>query len=330
MRHKALLLGTVSAAALVAAASSAQAQDATDGITVSVEGAALFGPNNLAEDKLGTGVLLPGSGGEISYDENDNTGWRAAFAVQKQLDPLWDVKLALALNHQFETTSSLEFAYSTMSGGSGSTYAGLFETKNDFDFETADLEVGFTPDLDGPIDFRVFGGVRGMHYNDTFDKLGTYEQTYYSGGSATSGGGSFTYALDQSSAFYGAGPRVGFEASSRFGDSMFGLTSSVAGALLLGRAEHNYSLAYDFTSGVSGGIPFPTVDSSVEEWGWVTDFEASLGLDLYINDMTKLTVGGRVERVGTLSEFSTGTSGGDSASGERLTYGPTLKLQAQF
>lgn len=334
MRHKAILLGSVSVAAMASAVAAVQAQDSSvpDGFKLSVEGGALFGPNTLAEDKLGSGIGFPGSGGSFSVDNNSNTGWRAAIAVQKQIDPLWDMKLALALNHQFETTSSTSFMFSDISGsGDGSSTSGLFETKNDFDYETVDLEVGYTPEMDGPVNVRLFGGIRGIHYNDSLDKLGTVVSTDYSGGSAVSGGGTVELALDQNSTFFGAGPRLGAEASTRFGDSMFGVSGLVSAALMYGLAEHNTKVSYTSSSGMSGGpIGLPLGTISTEEWGWVSDFEASLGLDMYISDTAKLTIGARVENIGTMSNFSTSLSGSSGGNSGRLNFGPTIKFEAQF
>lgn len=336
MRHKAFLLGSVSVAAMSSAVAVVHAQDPVpDGYKVSVEGAALFGPNDLAEDKLGSGLPISGGLSSFSSEQNDNTGWRAAVAVQRQLDPLWDLKVALALNHQFETTSSTDFLYENISSsGDGSSVSGLFEQNNQFDYETIDLEAGYTPEVDGPLSLRLFGGVRGLHYKDSYDKLGTVQETEFSGGSATSGGGAFEYAYLQSGEFYGAGPRVGAEASSRFGDSIFGISGSAAAAFILGRAENNMSFSGSSSGSGFSGSPIPNFDTSEGEWGVVTDFEASLGLDVYLTDTTKLTLGARMERISTLSEFSTsspftsGSSGADS--GNRLNFGPTIKFEGQF
>jgi len=338
MRNKALFLGSVSLAAMTAAVVAVQAQDAVDnGYKVSVEGGALFGPNDLAGDKLGgelIGIPLSSSGGTITSDQHDNMGWRAAVAVQRQIDPLWDMKFALALNQQLETTNSLSFgATDISSSGDGSSISGLFESKTDFDYETMDFEAGYSPEVDGPVNVRLFGGVRGLHYNDTYDKVGTVDGTEYSGGVVVDGSGtSGGYSFLQSGSFYGVGPRIGAEASTRLGDSMFGLTGSVAGSFILGRAQNNVNFEYDFSSGASGS-PVPTGDISSEEWGWVTDFEASLGVDFYVTDTNKLTIGGRVEKVTTLSDFSSevfssGSSGGDTNG--RLTFGPTVKFEGAF
>lgn len=340
MRNKTVLLTSVSAVAMATAATSAQAQTVPDGFTVSLEGGALFRSNEAVQDKLGisesAGLAVPlllGSGGSVANDVNENIGWRAAIAVGKQIDPLWDIKLGLALNHQFATSSSLDFSFEDIpSAGSGFSYSGLFEINNDFDYETADLEIGFRPE--GTYNMRLFGGVRGLHYTDSFDKLGDFGGTEYLNGSAGSGG-SVSYASLGSGEFWGAGPRIGMEGSTRIGDSIFGISGSASAALLFGVARNVSDISVETTGsgfiGSGSGAPVTGLFDE-EEWGMVSNFEASLGLDVYLSENATLTVGGRVESVNVLSDFSTtGISGsGGAVSNNRLSFGPTIKLTAGF
>lgn len=304
MNRKALLLGSVSAVALAAVAAAAQAQDETvpDGFTLSVEGGALFGKNTLAEDKLGSGP----SGGIINIQ--DNLGYRAAISMGKQIDPFWDLRVTGAINHQM--TSSSDYSYS----GGGSGFYGTLDT--DFDYETLDFEAGYRPMLTDSMDVRLFGGLRGLHYRDSVDKVGAY---YASGGPDKVG-----YSAEYSEEFFGVGPRVGIEASTRLGDSMFGVSGMLAGAALFGTARTNGEVS--FYSGASGGtVPIP----SDEEQITVFNIEAALGLDMHIDDSAKLTVGYRAEGLFGIENSISGGSGG-SGSDSRWNHGPTLKLTGYF
>ena len=168
MRSKSVLLGSVSVVAITAAAAPAIAQDNTvpDGYSLSVEGGFLMGPNDLARDKLG---YYGGYGSAGVVEIQDNVGYRAAISLGKRIDPLWDLRVGASLNHQLESVSTVEFTYS--SGGSSGEV--LLEMRNDFDFENLDFEAGYTPVLDGNFQVRLFAGIRGLHYTDSADKLGT-------------------------------------------------------------------------------------------------------------------------------------------------------------
>jgi len=296
MKFRPILLGSVSVAALATAAGMAQAQDALPGgYTVSVEGSAQFGTNTVAEDKLGSA----GSASEIQ----DNFGYHGAVAVGQRVDESLDWKLALGFTEQMPSESSVVF-----SGGSGGY--GVFT--NDFDFQTADLELGFRPEV-GVINLRLFGGVRAMHFNDSLDKLG------YSSGGPGGSGAEFNYSNE----FFGAGPRIGIEGSLPLGDSMFGISGMAAASAIYGvqRGNADYTL---FSGGlVSPSFPLPPQES----WGTVLNLEAALGLDVHMNDSTTVTVGLRGETVSGLSNYS-GGSGGPSDS--RFSYGPTVKLTSSF
>lgn len=299
MKFKPVLLGSVSVATLAAAAGVAHAQDAVPGgYTFSVEGSAQFGTNTVAEDKLGSA----GSAG--LSDIQDNVAYHGAVALGQQIDESLDWKIALGFTEQLPSES----VYNG-SGGPGSY--GTFTT--DFDFQTADFEVGFRPSLDAA-DVRLFGGVRAMHFNDSFDKLG-----FYSGGPGGSG-----FEVAYGNEFFGAGPRVGVEGSVPLGDSMFGISGMVAASAIYGVQREHADVSF-----FSGGLQSEPVPYFVEEnWGTVLDLEAALGLDVHLNDSTTVTVGVRAENISGVGTDVSGGSGGFSDT--RFSYGPTVKLTSSF
>lgn len=306
MRTRSLLLGSVSLAAVSAASAVAQAEDLAvpDGYTLSVEGGFLMGPNDVARDKLGSGV----SAGIV--DIQDNFGYRAAISLGKQIDPAWDLRVGGSLNHQLESISSW---------GSGVIFSsGYGEFRTDFDFENLDFEVGYRPTLDDNFDVRLFAGVRGLHYTDSQRTVGSEKL----------GPGNYVdYDFGVTSEFVGAGPRIGAEASTRLGDSAFGISGMVSGALLYGLER---STADGEFTVVSGGnvIQDVNITDSMEEWKSVIDVAASLGLDYHVSDETTVTLGYRAQQLMNIGPASGGMSSGGE--GNRLAHGPFLKLVSQF
>lgn len=306
MKFKPVLLGTVSLASLAAATGIAVSQDAgPSGYTLSVEGGGMFGANTVAEDKLGSA----GSAGEI-VEIQDNVSYRGSVAIGQRIDESLDWKIALGFTQQVPSS-----AYVDSSGGPSSGYA---ELESAFNFQTADLEIGFSPSIDAA-NVRLFGGLRGMHFNDSSDKLG-----YQSGGS-----GGLGLETNYDNEFIGAGPRVGVEGSMALGDSNFGLSGLLAASAIYGVQRATLDATY-FSGGLSVPVPVP---GSGEEWGTIFDIEAALGVDVYLNDQTTLTVGVRAENISGISGLDDifGGSGGSGGSSEsRFSYGPTVKLVSSF
>lgn len=297
MRKTYILLGSVSAVAMAAAATAAQAQDtaAPGGYTISVEGGGLFA-KSVGADKLGD-IDFSGAPFDVDVDLNDNLGYRAAISLGTKIDNFWDVRASAAINHQLDATSSIT---ETSSGF-------YFRSKTGFDYETLDFEVGYTPELDAGFNVRLFGGVRGMHYTDRQaisegdDKVGV--------------------TFDYKDEFIGAGPRIGAEGSTRFGDSMFGLSGSISAAAMYGVSTESYEIEVTGTGGP------PESGDTMDTNKWVYNLEASLGLDAYLSDDATLTIGYRASTTSPVGENAFFVEGEPETS--RFSHGPTLKLTIQ-
>src|SRR5260221_11879443 len=148
MRNKALLLQSVSAIATAAMATGpAHAQSAPagpDGYTYSVQGGAVFSaPSSILTGMSG---FFNGSGA-IDF-LHDDTGFNAAFAINKQINEQWDLSVGGSINQLFDNTrsatDSFAFGSSHFSGGSafgstlGSSFSGSFFDKRtaSFGFQT--------------------------------------------------------------------------------------------------------------------------------------------------------------------------------------------------
>jgi hypothetical protein len=317
MRMKALLLGSVSLSAIGTGASVSTVQAAGPGtFTYSLEGAWLSGANTAAEDKLGgpTGCYSGGTSGYYSSYCNDiqaNTGYRAALTVGTVIDEHWDARAGVAVNQGLTSTSysSGYYSYSSGSGGSGGTfYSGYYNERltTNFSYQTLDFEVGYTPTLDDKFQLRFFAGLRGLHYTDSLDKMGTG----YSGG-YTSG-----FHFTHNEEFLGVGPRVGVEGSARFGESPFGVSGMLSAA-----AIHGLSNVHETAQFTSGGLSSPIYTNDRSEWKTVFDLEAALGVDYYLTDTSKFTVGVRAEQITNI-----GISGGATA----MNTGVFVKLSGSL
>lgn len=287
MQLKSVLLGSASLLTVGVAGQTGGAVAASAGVVTvpntfnySVEGAWLTGKDATAADKLGT------SAGPFAYDPAtvvpNVTGYRGAITLGTQLNPNWDVQGGFSANQQLDNTF---FA----SGGSLDGPFGSQITTN-FSFQTLDFDAGYTPKLDDKFDIRIFGGLRGLHYTDSVDKLGDVF------------GPGESIQAHETSDFLGLGPRAGVQGSTKFGQSPFGISGMLSAAAIYGLENRDASLLFSGIGG-SGGPP----PASAQEWKTVYDIEAALGLDYYVNPNTKFTLGYRVETITNIGMSSAGS-----------------------
>jgi len=277
-----LLLVSVSALSLACTGQTALAQDGGKLIIGGTVGL-LAAPNDLAR---GTVTANAYDIEEINYD--DPYASYVSGVLGYRLGNGWDI-LARLSSTQTEDTLS-EFTYYD----DEDLYGGEIETG--FDYQTLDLEVGFTPMLDDNLDIRFAVGLRALSYSDRLvvrDKIG--------GGLP----GSDSYE----NSFSGVGPRVAIDFSTRLPDSPFGLSASAAASVVFGELEQTY-------------------DSEVEETfdKTVGTLEAKVTGDYHIENIGKLSLGYRVEQIADMHEF-------DHASGileNQVTHGPVLEFLGSF
>jgi hypothetical protein len=326
MNRNALLRGSVSTVAIMAAGAAHAADldlpkgyvetSAPAGFIYSVEGGLLVGHDVVAEDKLGDfDGPFPESDGVI--DIGSMIGGRAAISLGTKLDPNWDVRGTLAINRFLPTHSSVSYE------GEEEDFFDLALTTQ-FNFETLDFEAGYTPNPDDDIELRLFAGIRGLHYSDhsdtmAVDKLGEV--------------GVATYESTANAEFIGVGPRVGADVAARLGDSNFGLSGMAAAAAIYGVERSDFDATVSIIPGPGGTIPI--ANNADEEFKFVYNLEGALGLDYYLNDQTKVTLGYRGEALlnvgsGTSSPDDKMGGDGESETTTRFVHGPTLKLSGSF
>jgi hypothetical protein len=296
MRYRIWLLTSVSAISATAMATQAHAApgpNVPDGYTFTLEGGII--------NASGEAIDKTGSGGSVNL--GNNYGGEGAISIQKQIDSHWDIRGSIGVVRLQHNSGTAQFS----GGGSGgSVFNALVGT--DFSMETIDFDAGYTPTLDGNFKVRLFAGVRGLHYTDSVDKAG-------------SSGGPFFELATSTNDFFGVGPHVGIEGSTRFGDSNFGISGSVAGAVIFGQNSNKFVEA-------RGG---PIFDASAGKT--VYDLSGSLGLDYYLTDTSTLTVGYKGEELwnvrGGDSSLPVG-SGSPPASTNQFLGTAFLKLKASY
>jgi hypothetical protein len=286
------------AADLPSAAVAAAASNVPEGYSVSLEGGIINAPGE-SVDKLSFG----GSGGP-ALSLGNNYGGEAAISIQKQITPDWDIQGSVGVVRLQHNGGTFDFDGGANSGGSTAVVG------TDFGMETIDFDAGYTPSLDGNFKVRLFAGLRGLHYSDT------QEQTDYSGG------GFPPPSIGESTKndFFGLGPRIGVEGSTRFGDSNFGISGSLAGAVIFGQNSNKV----DFTI-------FGTPDGSFDARAGKTvyDLAGSLGLDYYLTDTSTLTVGYKGEELWNVRGGEASVSGGPASTNQFLGTA-FLKLKATY
>jgi Legionella pneumophila major outer membrane protein precursor len=236
-------------------------------------------------DKLG---LTPQSSGNL------NQGWRnggyGAFSVARNFDAVNDWRFSAGF-YVFGSKEKLASATQEFVGPEFDAINSATVTERDrFRLYTADFDFGrmFSAGL---FQVRAFAGLRGAYIGDGFDssvhtvgtdKLGFLNTT--------------TTVTDTTfrgrAAFYGVGPRVGFEF---FTGSIVGLVGNLSGAVLGG--QRNVSLITTGSSSTDGGPPFVTLTQLTNnEFSWVANVSGSLGVAWQFAPNGQIVVGYKLDQ----------------------------------
>jgi hypothetical protein len=303
------------------------------GTTVSVEGGIVFSNYWQTTFPGSPASLLPGvsSGADKTgsppnstdpLQSRKNVGGYGAFSVGRDFNAMLDWRFSAAF-YGFGTTSSSGSASQFFSGSftSFTNTASITETDR-FSFQTFDFDVGekFTQ---GPIQFRAFAGLRGLHTDELFttnvgatgtDKIGF--ETF---------GTTNTNTLAQgSSEFLGIGPRAGVDFNTTGAWRLFG---SVSGAVIEGQRQSQYSTA---TSVSLGGATTTITGISAlgDRFDWVGNLEGVIGVAWQFSPNGQLAVGYKIDQWYNIRDsFS---YAGFSNKQDVLTQTPFLKVTLRY
>lgn len=276
---------SVSVLALLAGGGIATAGETSDRLIFGATGGLLTG------ESQGEALALEhGPFGVVDVDLSDIKGGYAALTVGKELSPLWDMRATLGLGSTGETSTTFDYDNDK-----------LGRVTSDFDYQTLDVEAGYMPEMDDQTELRLFAGLRALHYSD---KVGATTKLGDVGSESTT---------DQSSEFWGLGPRAGMAVATRLGDSHFGLSGSAAAGVVLGRLEHTLQTDSNPAVSDSGGAVSYTLD-------------AKAGVDFYMSDDAKLTLGYRAEQIGGARHYT----GSDDFEAGQLVSGPYVEFLGSF
>jgi Legionella pneumophila major outer membrane protein precursor len=238
----------------------AVAQDTGHGFTLDVKaGYGITSP--FLVDKIGKDDSTEEFIDKVGLD--DDIGFTGSARIKGTINPVWDYSFALSGNLLSDTNDK------TGDTGSDSFRS---EIEDRFDTLAFDADVGWNTTM-GATPLRVFGGIR------AFRSSGSTSFDIRSGGDWID--------IDKMGDFSGYGPRIGMETGNRFSGSNFGWNAALSGSALFGTVES--SLEVDSSGGPSG-----SEDESEDET--VYNIDASLGVDWYLNNGSKVTVGYQLQK----------------------------------
>ncbi len=289
MRIRHWLRLSVSVLTLLVGAGYAIAGAAGERLIIGVTGGFLTGRSE------GAGLAVEhGPFGVVNVDLSDIAGGYAAVTLGKELSPLWDLRASLGVGSTGDTSDT--FSYTSDKLGEV-----LGNVATDFDYQTLDVDAGYMPEISDETDLRLFAGFRALHYSDKVaatEKLGDVDDESTS---------------EQSSGFWGIGPRAGMAVSTRLSDSRFGLSGSAAAGLVFGHLDRSIKSNDD-----------PAVSESESAVSYTLD--AKVGVDFYISDDAKLTLGYRAEQISGSRHYSNGST----FEAGQLVSGPYVEFLGAF
>ena len=246
------------------------------------------------------GIFFDASSSNIRFDKDDSKlgdlgslqpgdwGGQGRFELGQQLNNDWDYRVGISAVFLSEDTSSHNEA----------------EASQKTDLQTLDLEVGYRPEDVGPVQSRLFAGLRGLHssteadwsYDGANDKVGEFNDDVYA-----------------------IGPRVGADLLIPLNSSDVALVGSASGALLFGNVESSYDYR-------GRGSELTRWSNSETIW----NVDAMAGVSFGIGETANLTLGYRASRYwGLMSDRSDIQADGDFSKDGRsdlLVHGPFARL----
>jgi hypothetical protein len=276
------LLGAASYGCLVACFAHAQqavAQDGQsgsfyDGLAISVEGGFLINdsPHNMGLTQ--SDVDFSGGFRGLPSLHPGHDGASAGLSLMQPIDSHWDWKLGW----RYSWLGTKSFSGPAVTGGAD---PGTGSISDRLTFQTIDPEFGYHLPMMSGIDLRLFAGPRVLNVNnrvaygiDESDKLGSY---------------------DHRSQLWGAGPRVGLQASIPSTswpvslDLPLSLNLMGAGAAIFSNQRDRFDYSY---SGTDTGGGNPKFDNAPT----IYNLEGSIGIGYKICDPLTLTVGYRAQQ----------------------------------
>lgn len=243
------------------------AQDALSGFTLEVKGGYGLSDSRLS-DKLGANDApseLEDKLGDIDGVDGFFGGIRATKAIDEWRD------FGFGLNGTYlsgETSNSEEDKLGGFTVKPSERFTAL----------TLDADMGFRGTFN-QIDVRGFAGIRAARIESKYqhdfvleDKLGDVVDEA---------------SFDKVGEFQGVGPRVGAQASQRFSNSNLGWFAGASGSALYGTHKLTFQIEGDGS---------PSESQSESESGTVYSLDAELGVNYYLQNNSKISVGYRAEK----------------------------------
>ncbi len=154
-------------------------------------------------------------------------------------------------------------------------------------YATADVDVGYHPQMPAGVDVRLSAGLRAFYSDDSADKVGNFSEDP----------DFFNTTINYSSEFIGGGPRVGAEFEAR-GAGNWGLSGMIAGSALFGERTVDASIELEGLCPEEAPDEFCAIEEgdSESESATVYNLDAAIGLDYYFMNSSKFTLGVRAQQ----------------------------------
>ncbi|WP_322892165.1 MULTISPECIES: Lpg1974 family pore-forming outer membrane protein [unclassified Yoonia] len=307
-----MMMGSASTVALaVAGAQGAVAQSPAmlEGYTLNVQGGVGIIDNVWADKVEGE-----------SSEEQDKVGadethgaFMGSLSLTRQTAPGRDMTLGLSLG------GSPDNRYENTFESGGSSFTSI--SKNELAFAALDFELGTAIPAE-IADFRWHYGVRA---------LGTSARLSL-GREADKIGGTVEAEPSLKSEFLGIGPRVGvgFTTQPAAGPNagQYGFFGDIGASILFGDRKDTFGIRVTEDDG-SGGVSSSGFSSSFSERKTVTSLDAQIGVDYYLSDNSKVSLGYQLQQFWNIDEWSDEESEADN-SGPRLMQGVFIGYTTTF
>lgn len=254
------------------------------------------------------------------------------------------------VDSQYDFVGRFRFSHGS---GAESEFGSYFEQIDPFEFVSESY--AFERDVEESLmaaDFEVGRDVGIGHHEDAESRVHFgFRSAFFNGTAVVDFAEGFAYAEASGpdgrrfehdvviserleSSFVGFGPRLGVETAIPLHNSGFSLDVGVAGAVLYGRRKVEVQGDYDHTDVYTYfefdeelEVEFPVTNafqygSTMEDWAFVYNAEANVGLSYAFGTMATVSAGYRVAAYWNLVD----TAYNDDGAGERIEHGPYAKM----
>ena len=254
-----------------------------------------FSDDNLIQEESDYGAF------KLGLDNGTDTGGFGSISIGRAFDEgsAFDWRVTGSVTEFLANDRSSSYNYYTVG------YS--LSANDDADWQHLDFEIGRTLDSSN-LDLRIGAGVRLTNLETSTGGGYGRDVFFYS----------TSIDIQETNQFIGGGPRASVEG--RLGGTV-GVEFAGSVAALYSNQSSDITQSIDFQYYDVNETYFG-VEASENDWNWLTNIEASVGLSLRPSDSVDISAGYRYERISNMDTFI----GEDAVDAS----GPYLKIKAKF